>query len=212
MRRLIATTVARQMTPLPRRGDNRSIVGFVGSGGAGKTRCVAQLALGYARRGAQSLCVVSLRPSDGGASLRQQLLGCDIEVHVARTGRGARAIIDAAEEASLVIVDTPAVSPRMLTELRRLRADLQHIGLDECHLVLPATIDYRHAAEVVRSARALGVDAIVITHADETQYLGAAVSVAILSEIPISYVGRAHGNQRGLRPALSESLALALVS
>jgi hypothetical protein len=212
MRRLIATTVARAMTPLPRRGGNRSIVGFVGSGGAGKTRCAAQLALGYARRGSQSLCVVSLRPSDGGASLRQQLLGCDIEVHVARTGRGARAIIDAAHEASLVIVDTPAVSPRMLTDLRRLRADLEHIGLDECHLALPATIDYNHAAEVVRAARALGVDAIVITHADETQYLGTAVSVAILSELPVSYVGRAHGNQRGLRPALSESLALQLVS
>jgi flagellar biosynthesis GTPase FlhF len=212
MRRLIATTVARQMTPLPRRGGKRSIVGFVGSGGAGKTRCAAQLALGYARRGSQSLCVISLRPSDGGASLRQQLLGCDIEVHVARTGRGARAIIDAAQDASLVIVDTPAASPRMLTDLRRLRADLEHIGLDECHLALPATIDYRHAAEVVRSARALGVDAIVITHADETQYLGSAVSVAILSELPVSYVGRAHGNQRGLRPALSESLALALVS
>ncbi|MCW3009319.1 MAG: hypothetical protein JWP17_3945 [Solirubrobacterales bacterium] len=212
MRRLIATTVARQMTPLPRRGGNRSIVGFIGSGGSGKTRCAAQLALGYARRGAQSLCVVSLRPTDGGASLRQQLMGCDVEVHVARTGRGARAIIDAAEEASLIILDTPAVSPRMLTDLRRLRIDLQTIGLDECHLALPATVDYRHAAEVVRAARALGVDSIVITHADETQYLGTAVSVAILSELPVSYVGRIHGNQRGLRPALSESLALALVS
>jgi Meckel syndrome type 1 protein len=212
MRRLIATTVARQMTPLPRRGGNRSIVGFIGSGGSGKTRCAAQLALGYARRGAQSLCVVSLRPTDGGASLRQQLMGCDVEVHVARTGRGARAIIDAAEEASLIILDTPAVSPRMLTDLRRLRTDLQTIGLDECHLALPATVDYRHAAEVVRAARALGVDSIVITHADETQYLGTAVSVAILSELPVSYVGRIHGNQRGLRPALSESLALALVS
>lgn len=211
MRRLIATTVARQMTPLPRRTGKRSIVGFIGSGGAGKTRCAAQLALGYARRGAQALCVVSLRPADGGASLRQQLLGCDIEVHVARTGRGARAIIDAAEAATLIIVDTPAVSPRMVTDLRRLRADLQEIGLDECHLALPATVDYRHAAEVVRAARALGVDSIVITHADETQYLGTAVSVAILSELPVSYVGRVHGNQRGLRPAQTESLALALV-
>jgi flagellar biosynthesis GTPase FlhF len=211
MRKLIATTVARQMTPLPRRRAGRSIVGFIGSGGSGKTRCVAQLALGYAQRGAQSLCVVSLRPPDGGASLRQQLLGCDIEVHVARTGRGARAIIDQAEEASLIIVDTPAVSPRMVADLRRLRADLEHIELDECHLALPATIDYRHAAEVVRAARGLGVDSIAITHADETQYLGNAVSIAILSELPVSYVGRVHGNQRGLRPALSESLALALV-
>ncbi len=212
MRKLIATQVARLMTPLPRRSAGRSIVGFVGSGGAGKTRCAAQLALAYAQRGSRSLCVISLRPSDGGAALRQQLLGCDVEVHVARSGRMARAIVDAAPDAQLIIVDTPHVSPRSISQLRRLQADLEHLQLDECHLALPATINYRHAAELVRAARALGVDAIVITHADETQYLGTAVSVAIRSELPVSYVGRARGGQRGLRPAVSESLALALVA
>jgi flagellar biosynthesis protein FlhF len=211
MRKLVAHQIARQMTPLPRR-SGRAVVGFIGSGGAGKTRSAAQLALGYAQRGARSLCVVSLRPGDEGAALRQQLASSDVEVHVARSGRMARAIVDAADEASLVIVDTPPVSPRAVAPLRRLQADLAHLELDECHLALPATVGYRHAAELVGGARALGVDAIVITHADETQYLGTAISVAIRSQLPVSYVGRAHGAARGLRPALSESLALALVA
>jgi flagellar biosynthesis GTPase FlhF len=104
------------------------------------------------------------------------------------------------------------VSPRAEAELRQLAAELRQLRLDETHLALPATMGAEAGRDLVSGTRALGVDALALTHVDETERLGAAIELAIEAELPISYVGRGTIVTGGLRPALPEELAAAVAA
>jgi flagellar biosynthesis GTPase FlhF len=212
LRPLIAGQLARCLPPMPRRRPGRLVVGFVGAGGSGKTRCTARLALAYARRGGRPVACLTLRPKDRGAELLADVSHAGIPVHAADDAASARRFLDQIGDSALVVVDTPGVSPRAEAELRQLAAELRQLQLDECHLALPATLSPQSAAELVHGTRSLGVDALTLTHVDETEHLGAAIGAAIDAQLPISYVGRgACADRGGLRPALPEALALELV-
>lgn len=212
LRPLVAGQLARCLPPMPRRKPGRLVIGFVGAGGSGKTRCSARLALAYARRGTRPVVCLTLRPKDRGAELLADVSAAGIPVHAADDATSARRFLDQVGDTALVVVDTPGVSPRAEAELRQLAAELRQLQLDECHLALPATLSPQSAAELVHGTRSLGVDALALTHVDETEHLGAAIGAAIDAQLPISYVGRgACADRGGLRPALPEALALELV-
>lgn len=215
LRPLVAGQLARCLPPMPRRGaggNRKLVIGFVGAGGSGKTRCTARLALAYARRGNRPVACLTLRPKDRGAELLADVSAAGIPVHAADDAAAARRFLDQIGDHALVVVDTPGVSPRAEAELRQLSAELRQLQLDECHLALPATLSPQAAAELVTGTRGLGVDALALTHVDETEHLGAAIGAAIDANLPISYVGRGPCADRGgLRPALPEALALELV-
>ncbi|HWV86124.1 MAG TPA: hypothetical protein VNZ62_11820 [Capillimicrobium sp.] len=212
LRPLVAGQLARCLPPMPRRRPGRLVIGFVGAGGSGKTRCSARLALAYARRGDRPVACLTLRSKDRGAELMADVSHAGIPVHAAEDVHAARRFLDHVGDRALVVIDTPGVSPRAEAELRQLASELRQLQLDECHLVLPATMSPQAAAELVHGTRGLGVDALAITHVDETEHLGAAIGAAIDAQLPISYVGRgASADRGGLRPALVEALALELV-
>jgi flagellar biosynthesis GTPase FlhF len=212
LRPLVAGQLARCLPPLPRRRPGRLVIGFVGAGGSGKTRCTARLALAYARRGDRPVACLTLRPKDRGTELLADVSAAGIPVHAADDAASARRFLEQVGDNALIVVDTPGVSPRAEAELRQLAAELRQLQLDECHLALPATLSPQAAAELVHGTAALGVDALALTHVDETEHLGAAIGAAIDAQLPISYVGRgACADRGGLRPALPEALALELV-
>lgn len=211
LRPLVAGQLARCLPPLPRRRRGRVVIGFVGAGGAGKTKCAARLALAYARRGDRPVACLTLRPKDRGAELTADISQAGVAVHAADDAVSARAFVEGMDERAVVVVDTPGVSPKAEAELRQLAAELRQLQLDECHLALPATLSPWAAGELVRGTAALGVDALALTHADETDHLGAAIGAAIDARLPISYVARGGSARGGLRPALVEALALELV-
>ena len=212
LRPLVAGQLARCLPPMPRRRPGRLVIGFVGAGGSGKTRCSARLALAYARRGDRPVACLTLRAKDRGAELMADVSHAGIPVHAAEDVHAARRFLDHVGDRALVVIDTPGVSPRAEAELRQLASELRQLQLDECHLTLPATLSPQAAAELVHGTRSLGVDALAITHVDETEHLGAAIGAAIDAQLPVSYVGRgASADRGGLRPALVEALALELV-
>jgi len=104
------------------------------------------------------------------------------------------------------------VSPRAEAELRALAAELRQLRLDECHLAVPATMARDAGHDLVDGTRSLGVDALALTHADETDRLGNVVELAIDTGLPLSYVGRGTIVTGGLRPALPEELAAAVLA
>ncbi|HEU4656536.1 MAG TPA: hypothetical protein VFR97_03385 [Capillimicrobium sp.] len=211
LRPLVAGQLARCLPPLPRRKPGKLTIGFVGAGGSGKTRCVARLALAYANRGGRPVACLTLRSKDRGAELMADVSEAGIAVHAADDATAARRFLDRVGDTAIVVVDTPGVSPRAEAELRRLAAELRQLQLDECHLTLPATLGPNAAGELVRGTRSLGVDALAVTHVDETEHLGTAIGTAIDAQLPLSYVGRGPDARTGLRPALVEALALELV-
>jgi len=203
---LVIDALARRIPMHPlRRGPG--VVGFVGPGGAGKTRCVARLAAAHARHGVLPVTVVALRSPDGGAELRRLLAPYGVALHAVESGAEGAARIAGLRGEGLVIVDTPGVSPRSSGELRALGFELDALAPDELHLAVPATIGPAAAQELVGGVRELGVGALVLTHTDETEMLGTVVGLAIDSGLPLSYLARGQAVEAGLHPASAAELA-----
>ncbi|HEV7751508.1 MAG TPA: hypothetical protein VGO71_08195 [Baekduia sp.] len=208
---LVTDALARRIPMHPlRRGPG--VVGFVGPGGAGKTRCVARLAAAHARHGLLPVTVVALRSPDGGAELRRLLAPYGVALHAVESGAEGAARIAGPRGEGLVIVDTPGVSPRSSGELRALGFELSSLAPDELHLAVPATIGPDAARELVGGVRELGVGALVLTHTDETEILGTVIGLAIDSGLPLSYLARGQAVEAGLRPASASELAADLSS
>jgi len=193
------------------RGASGRVIGFVGPGGSGKTRCAARLAAAYASRTTTPVACVTLRPKDGGAELRDLLTGSGVEVHAEADAQAAAARVERLRETSLVVLDTPAVSPRAEAEMRVLAVELAQLRVDEVHLTMPATIAPRPARELVDGTRPLHVCAIALTHTDETDALGTVVDAAIDTGLPLSFIGRGQSVKTGLVPADAHDLATVLL-
>jgi flagellar biosynthesis GTPase FlhF len=78
--------------------------------------------------------------------------------------------------------------------VRALAAILTGLRTDRVVLALPATLGTKAAAQLLEALRPLNVNAIAITHADETDQLGAAVDAACKSGLaPLYTLGRSRG-------------------
>ena len=181
-------------------------IGFVGSGGSGKTLAVARLAAAYAEGGDLPVSVFSLRPRDGGDELRDLLERFDVEDHVVDGPDPARARMRGLPDDAIVVLDTPAVRPQDDRAVAALADELKKM-LYEIHLTLPATVSTASARELVADLAPLGISRICLTHLDETSHIGGAVEVAIRGGKPFSYVGSGTGVAEGLEPADPDALA-----
>jgi flagellar biosynthesis GTPase FlhF len=207
---LVTDALARRIPMHPLR-SGPGVIGFVGPGGAGKTRCVARLAAAHARHGTMPVSVIALRSPDGGAELRRLLAPYGVALHAVESGAEGAARVAGLRGDGLVLVDTPGVSPRSTGELRSLGVELDALAPDELHLAVPATIGPAAAQELVGGVRELGVGALVLTHTDETEMLGTVIGLAIDSGLPLSYLARGQAVEAGLRPASATDLARELV-
>jgi flagellar biosynthesis protein FlhF len=185
-------------------------IGFVGTGGSGKTLSVARLAAAYAEGGDLPVTVLTLRPRDGGDELRSLLERFPVEVHAVDGPEPARARMRRLPEDAIVIMDTPAVHPHDERAVAALAAELEKM-LYEIHLTLSATVSTASARELAADLSPLGISRICLTHLDETSHIGGAVEVAIRAGRPFSYVGTGNGVADGLEPADSEALAALLL-
>jgi flagellar biosynthesis GTPase FlhF len=163
-------------------------IAFVGAGGSGKTRCTASLAAAYARASTLAASVVALGGEDWGAEVKDLLKGQSTWVTVAPTAHDANAAVQSGRQNGMVVVDTPATSPRDEVAIQALASELSSLELDALYITIPATFSVHAAKRLVESFAALGVDGIAVTHADEADQLGVAAELAHISGVPIAYV------------------------
>ncbi len=209
---LLREAIARRIPiATPQRGPGGAVVGFVGPNGAGKTRCVARMATAFATHSEMRVACIALRAEDHGAELMRLLSGVPVTVHAEDDIDAAVARVESLRGSSLVLLDTPGVSPRAEAERRVLTSELSQLKPDELHVCVPATVGAGPARAIAETARQLGASAMAITHADETDDLGGVVELAITGELPVSFLGRGTAVNSGLRPAHADDLALALV-
>ncbi|HEV3002033.1 MAG TPA: hypothetical protein VGW75_14920 [Solirubrobacteraceae bacterium] len=207
LRPLLVSALARRIPVKPLGGMAGRVVAFVGPGGSGKTHCAGRLAGAYASAERMPVACVSIAPRDAGAELALLLAPAGVPLHTVAGGAEGAERVAALRDRALVLVDTPAVSPRAKGQLRALRAELRALGADDVLLTLPATTSAGAAREIVDAGRRMGASGVVLTHADETQHIGPAVGVAMEAGLPLAYVGQAEA----LQPAAAEELAGALV-
>jgi flagellar biosynthesis GTPase FlhF len=181
-------------------------IGFVGTGGSGKTLCTARLATTYADAGDRPVACLSLRPPDGGAELTQLLSAEDVPVEVVQSADEARDRIAGLGDDAVVVVDTPAVNPQRPEQIDALAAELGRF-LYEVHLTLPAAISTPAAQELVAELEPLGVSRFVLTHLDTTSHIGGAVELAIRNSKPFSFTSEGTTMPEGLVPADPHAIA-----
>jgi flagellar biosynthesis GTPase FlhF len=184
VRATLASTLP-SSTSLPAGG---AAIAFVGAGGSGKTRCTASLAAAYARSSTLAASVVALGGEDWGAEVKDLLKGQSTWVTVAPTAHDASAAVQSGRQNGMVVVDTPATSPRDEAAIQALAVELSSLELDALYITIPATFSVHAAKRLVESFVALGVDGIAVTHADEAEQLGVAAELAHISGVPIAYV------------------------
>jgi hypothetical protein len=207
---LVREALARAIpTAALRRGG--AVIALVGASGVGKTRCVARLAAAHSRHGDLPVSVLALRSADEGAELKRLLAPYGVQLHAVESGAEGAGHLPSSRAEGLVIVDTPGFSPRAPGELRALEGELRALAPDEVHLAVPATIAPAPARELVAAARELGVQALVVTHVDETEQLGTLVGLSVDSGLPLSYLARGQAVDAGLRPVAATELAAALL-
>lgn len=182
-------------------------IAFVGSGGSGKTLCVARLAAAYASADDLPVVCITLRSRDRGAELENLLAGTGVKVHAVESTREASARVAAQSDEALVVLDTPSVSPQDEEDVAMLAAELRAIGLYEVHMTLPATVSVQAARGIANGLAPLGITRVALTHTDETDHIGGVLELVMRNQRPLSYVSRGTAVSGGLLPADPEILA-----
>jgi flagellar biosynthesis GTPase FlhF len=186
-------------------------VAFVGAGGAGKTRCAAALASAYARASTLASSVVSLGSEDWGSDVKELLKGKNVWVMGAGAGSDAAPAVHHGRDGGLVVIDTPAATPRDPASVEALGAELRSLSLDAVYIAVPATFSVHAARKLIEGFEALGADGIAVTHADEADQLGIAAEIAQISGMPVAYIHEGLDLDTALSAADPSSLAARLL-
>jgi flagellar biosynthesis protein FlhF len=207
LKRLVRAELARRIPVQSTwRGVGRRVA-FVGSGGSGKTLCTARLAAVYAAAGDLPVTCLTLRPRGGDTELTWLLAGTGVNVKTVSSASEIAECVAEQPEESLVVLDTPSVSPRSTEDVEALGAELREAGISEVHLTVPAMASSPAARGMVERFAALGVNRLVLTHADETEHIGGTLDLAIRHSRPLSYVSHGTELPGGLDPADPLTLA-----
>jgi flagellar biosynthesis GTPase FlhF len=186
LKKLVRRALARRMPVMADLGGEPRTIAFVGAGGAGKTSAAEHLATAYARADAE-VTVVALRSDDGGTGLASRLEPLGVSVIAADDPEQAARRVSR-RQASLTIVDTPAVGLGNPAAITRLAGDMRTLGVGEVHLALPATLSAVAADELAAALAPLAVTHVALTHADQTARPGAPVELAVTGRHALSYV------------------------
>ncbi|HVW19257.1 MAG TPA: hypothetical protein VHB30_13510 [Solirubrobacteraceae bacterium] len=207
MKSLVRAALAR-MVPIaePPATAGRSIA-FAGPRGAGKTLCAQRLASAYARASHPATSYVALRAGEGAELLAARVAAAGSAFAAPVSVAEAKAVVAAAPDGAVVVVDTPGTSSRDAAAISALGRELRSIGVQEVHLVLPATVSLAAAQELLAAYAPLAPTAMVVAHADATTQLGALVSLAVRHGLPISFLSHDPSEPEGLVPADAASLA-----
>jgi flagellar biosynthesis protein FlhF len=207
LKRLVRQALARRIPVQGPRAIGGGAVVLAGAGGSGKTLTVARLAAAYAQRSDLDVVVLALRPRDGGAELAGLLHPYGVGVEVFDSSAEAKARVASVSERTLVLVDTPAVSPSDEEGVKALATDLRRLRGAEVHLCLPATLSAAAAKRLLAAFEALKPSGIALTHVDETPQVGAVVELAVSGGPALTFVGRDTGVEGGLEIADAADVA-----
>ncbi len=157
--------------PLP---NSEVALVVVGAGGAGKTTSCAALLSAYRKAGTlPASCATLLRTPELAMILSPQIL----KATPLNTPRALRALRKARDE-GLAVIDTPPLSSADRAGVRELAGVLGELKPERVLVALPATLSASAAAQLLAALEPLGADAVVLTHAQETDQIGVAVEAA----------------------------------
>lgn len=171
--------------------DQGGMIALVGPTGAGKTTTIGKMAAQFViRNGSKSVALVTLDNYRVAAhdQLRTfaRILGVDF--HVVPNNGDLNKVLDGLTDKKLVLVDSAGLAsqdPHFSTQLSMLKKTGARV---KKLLVLPLTSQSRCLQENYEIFKPAGLSGCVMTKLDECFCLGAAMSVAALTRLPINLV------------------------
>jgi flagellar biosynthesis protein FlhF len=190
------------------------ITALVGPPGAGKTTTIVKLAVMQAIAKGGPVRLISTDTQRIGAveQLRTYaaILGAPFQA-VENTAALAQAI-DAAPATAQILIDTPGLSPSVLSEVGMdLAAFLTRRQDIDTHLVLTATANQLVLEKAVQRFSACSPSRLIFTRLDEAESLGALFGLAIRSEKPLSFFCNGQLIPEDIEPASKRRVTEALV-
>jgi flagellar biosynthetic protein FlhF len=177
--------------PLLSAGGEQKIALFIGPSGVGKTSTIAKLATQYGIVEQRSIALITMDTYRPAAvehlRLYAEVLG--IELAAAGSCEEARAAIDQAREAELILIDTAGFNPYESIAAQRWRGLLNGASPIEVHLVLAAGT--RVPDLVVSASQCVDVPSLrlLFTKLDETTGYGGIFEATHRTGVPLSYWG-----------------------
>lgn len=171
--------------------DRGGLYALVGPTGAGKTTTIGKLAAQFViRHGAESVALVTLDNYRVAAhdQLRTFARILGVELHVVPNGSDLSKVLDGLKGKKLVLVDSAGLASQdphfgvQLSMLKQTGPRLKKL------LVLPLTSQGRCLQENYELFKGAGLSGCVFTKLDECFSLGAAMSVAALTQLPVTLV------------------------
>ena len=212
MREALQSCIARRLPRhrgLPRGG---ALVALVGGGGSGKTRCAAAIAASYGSASTLDARAVVLGRYDSGAELSGLVEPHGVAVQTAERGSRTAGAIALSRAGELDVADTPTVSPADPAGIGILGVELAALSPEEVLVTLPATNNTISARQMLEALAPLHPTGIIVTHADETDQLGAAVELSLESQLPLVFIHQGLELAGALMPADPGSIAERLLA
>jgi hypothetical protein len=168
---------------------------IVGAGGAGKTTCCVALLGAYRQSSTLAAAFATLTREPLHGELQMLLTPQLVKPTPVENPRAQRAL-RRARSGGLVVLDTPPLSPADRTGIRRLGRLLGELEPERVIVALPATLGGAAAGQLLESLAPLKPNALIVTHAEETDQIGVAVEAACRFGLAPEYLldrGRPNG-------------------
>lgn len=184
------------------------VIVFAGPAGAGKTTTLIKTAIREGLANRLPLRIVSADPYRVAAHEKLRSFAGIIGVGFVAVN-SVQELTGAIEEArvkNIVLVDTPGFSAADLGQAKEIAGSLERIANKLVHLVLPASMRRESMTRCVREFSAFTPNYLLFTKLDETDSLGALLSTALESDLPLSFFSGGQNIPEDLEPANAAAL------
>lgn len=180
---------------------------LVGPTGAGKTSSSAKLAAAASARGeAAFLMTADIGRAGAVEQIRSYSEALGADYYIVESPLDVQQVLRAERPASVVILDTPGISPYDGGDMAALRSYREACGAEPV-LVLPASGDAEEYADWAVAFKEIGVRRCIVTKFDATKRVGAALRAAYEAELSLAHFSETPFISEGFLDATPEFLA-----
>jgi flagellar biosynthesis protein FlhF len=195
-------------------GPRRKILMFIGPTGVGKTTSLAKLGAIFSLREGKSVAFVTIDTYRIAATeqLKKYADIMKIPVHVVSGQKEFKQVIEK-EKAEIVLVDTSGRSYRNAMKISEIKSYADAVDIDfERVLCVSASTKRSDLESIFEAFGKIEFSSVLVTKADETNYIGNIIDIADMYNKPISYIANGQEVPNDIMPADADRLADMVIS